>query len=219
MTGRAVLLAGCMVVASAYLGHAAKAEPTPIRQPLSGLPLAVGEWRGRVEANFSKQILDILRVDDYTTRTYVSPRSGDVGLYVGYHATQRQGASIHSPLNCLPGSGWIPMGHAYLPLTVDSSIGGPKRDIVVNRVMIQKGLDRQVVLYWYQSQGRIVASEYWGKVYSVADAIRYNRTDAALVRVIAPVGGDSAADIAQAEQKAVAFTQSIFPLLGEYLPS
>ena len=56
--------------------------------------------------------------------------------------------------------------------------------IEVNRVVIEKGLDRQVVLYWYQSHGRVVASEYWGKIYTVVDAIRLNRTDAALVRVI-----------------------------------
>jgi EpsI family protein len=219
MTSRAVLLAVCMVATSAYLGQAAKAEPTPIRQPLSQLPLAIGEWRGRLEADFSKEVLAVLRVDDYTTRTYLSPRTGYVGLYVGYHATQRQGASIHSPLNCLPGAGWIPIDQGYRALTVRSRPEGPPRDIVVNRVIIQKGLERQLVLYWYQSHGRVVASEYWGKVYSVVDAIRYNRTDAALVRVIAPVEGDSAADIAQAEQKATAFTQAISPFLGQYLPS
>ena len=53
--------------------------------------------------------------------------------------------------------------------------------------MIQKGLDRQLVLYWYQSHGRVVASEYWGKFYLVRDAVRMNRTDAALVRVIVPM--------------------------------
>ena len=75
------------------------------------------------------------------------------------------------------------------------------------------------MLYWYQSQDRVVASEYRGKVYSVVDAIRYNRTDAAIVRVIAPVSGEGAAGVTQAEQEAADFARAIFPLLGQYLPS
>lgn len=217
MTARAVVLAVCFVLASVYLGHASRAEPTPIRQTLSALPLEIGGWRGREEAPFSQQILDILRVDDYTTRSYVS-QDGVVGFYVGYHATQRQGASIHSPLNCLPGAGWIPAQQGRLTLRVQASPGGPDRSIEVNRVIIQKGVDRQLVLYWYQSHGRVVASEYWGKVYSVADAIRWNRTDAALVRVIAPVAGDGRG-IEQAERAVTDFSRAVFPLLANHLPS
>ena len=219
MIGRAAVLAVCLLTTSAYLGYAERAEPTPTRQSLSQLPLTIGEWQGRREADFSKEVLAVLRVDDYTTRTYQSPRSGHVGLYVGYHASQRQGASIHSPLNCLPGAGWIPAEQGFLPLTVPSSFAGPPREIVVNRVIIQKGLDRQLVLYWYQSHGRVVASEYWGKIYSVADAIRYNRTDAALVRVVAPISDEGTADVEQAEQRATDFAKAIFPLLGQFLPS
>jgi EpsI family protein len=87
--------------------------------------------------------------------------------------------------------------------------------IEVNRIVISKGLDQQLVLYWYQSHGRVVASEYWGKIYTVLDALRTNRTDAALVRVICPVGG---AAEAKAEREAVRFVQSFFPLLDDYLP-
>ena len=148
MIGRAALPMLCLVVTSTYLGHAAKAEPTPIRQPLSDLPLVIGEWTGTVNPDLSPEILAILRVSDYTTRTYFSPRKGVVGLYVGYYGTQRQGASIHSPLNCLPGAGWIPVQQGHLVLTVASSPNGPRRTIEVNRVVIEKGLDRQLVLYW-----------------------------------------------------------------------
>jgi EpsI family protein len=216
MTGRAVLLTVCMVATSVYLGYAAKAEPTPIRQPLSQLPLVVGEWKGRLEADFSKEILDVLRVDDYTTRTYASPRRGHVGFYVGYHATQRQGSSIHSPLNCLPGSGWIPVALSRIPLQVPYAPGGSPRTVEVNRVVIERGVDRQLVLYWYESHGRVVASEYWGKIYSVVDAIRLNRTDAAMVRVIAPI---EAGRVEQAERAAADFVREVFPLLRDYLPS
>ena len=86
----------------------------------------------------------------------------------------------------------------------------------MNRVIIGKGLDWQLVLYWYQSHRRIVASEYWGKVYSVLDAVRYNRTDAALVRVVAPIPDHMA--IGLVEERARAFVQTLFPLLGRHLP-
>jgi len=217
MTARALVLAMCFVGASAYVGYASRAEPTPIRQPLSALPLVLGEWRGRLETPLTDQILAILRVDDYTTRSYFRPGAA-VGFYVGYHATQRQGASIHSPLNCLPGAGWIPVQQERVWLTVDAASGGPTRTIEVNKVIIQKGVDRQLVLYWYQSHGRVVASEYWGKVYSVADAIRWNRTDAALVRIVAPIAND-AGGLGHAERAATDFTRVVFPLLGQHLPS
>ena len=88
-------------------------------------------------------------------------------------------------------------------------------EIQVNRYVIEKGLDRQLVLYWYQSHGRVVASEYWGKVYLVLDAIRQNRTDGALVRIIAPIRTTEEA----AEHDAVEFARGLYPLLGRYLPS
>lgn len=218
MIRRALILAVCMVLTSAFLGYASKAEPTPIRRSLTGLPLEIGEWQGRLEPSFTKEVLEILRVDDYTTRSYFRPSSGRIGFYVGYHATQRQGASIHSPLNCLPGSGWIPVSSGRLPLKQSASPGGTPQTIEVNRVVIEKGTDRQLVLYWYQSHGRVVASEYWGKVYSVVDAIRLNRTDAALVRVIVPIR-EQQGGIEQAERDAVDFALQMFPLLTDFLPS
>ena len=103
-------------------------------------------------------------------------------------------------------------------LLVIPSPGAAPRNIEVNRVVIQKGLDRNLVLYWYQSHGRVVASEYWGKVYTVVDAIRHNRTDAAMIRVIAPINGSEAGAEEQAEDHATAFVRAIYPALGRHLP-
>lgn len=218
MIVRALVLAACLLATGSYLAYAARAEPTPIREPLSTLPMSLDNWRGQKTGDLSQEILEVLRVDDYVSRSYAS-EAGNVGLYIGYHATQRQGASIHSPLNCLPGGGWTPAQHAHVQVNVTSADGTP-RTIEVNRVVIERGIDRQLVVYWYQSRDRIVASEYWGKFYSVADAIRYNRTDAALVRVIAPVDSpDQPRALRQAEQLAVDFVQDVFPLLSRHLPS
>jgi EpsI family protein len=95
---------------------------------------------------------------------------------------------------------------------------GQGRDITVNRYIVQKGLDRQLVLYWYQSHGRVVASEYTSRLYLIRDAIRLNRTDGSLVRVIAPITVGATDDGAAAERLAEEFVRVIFPLLPAYLP-
>jgi EpsI family protein len=215
---RMLIVAAAMVIVAVYLGEASRAEEIPPREPLAALPMAIDGSMGRREADFTDQIVAILGVDDYIVRTYAKPGQAPVGLYIGYHTSQRQGDTIHSPLNCLPGAGWQPaeQGRMVIPLprAADRADGS---SIEINRVIIQKGLDRQLVLYWYQSHRRLVASEYWGKVYTVLDAVRYNRTDAALVRVIVPIGDNASVDAA--ERRAVSFVQALYPLLPRHLPS
>ena len=97
------------------------------------------------------------------------------------------------------------------------SIGGSS-PVEINRIIILKGIDRQLVLYWYQSHGRVVASEYWGKIYTVLDALRTNRTDAALVRVICPVQGTDDSAKSYSETQAIEFVKSFYPLLASYIP-
>jgi EpsI family protein len=210
MTKRLVILIICFLAGSAYLASATQTEPTMIRESLSRFPLEIGDWRGRDDP-LDDRILEVLGVNDYLSRSYRS-RNGSLGLYIGFYETQRQGSTIHSPLNCLPGAGWNPVSRAYMTVTIGA------QDIEVNRITIQKGLDRQVVLYWYQAHGRVVANEYWGKIYTVVDAMRLNRTDAAMVRVVVPVAGSDTAAENAAEATAVDFVKSIFPLLSRHLP-
>lgn len=220
MSARAFVLTALFGVTGLLLSYASVAEPTPIRAPLAGLPVSLKGWEGRVERDFEPEIVKVLGVDDYVTRSYFGTDRRRLGLYIGYHSSQRQGDTIHSPLNCLPGAGWLPVqqGRRMLSVATDSSRGST-RTIEINRVVIERGLDRQLVLYWYQSHNRVVASEYWGKIYTVIDAIRLNRTDAALVRVVSPVPSRDAEDLEAAERAAVEFVQVLFPLLGKHLPS
>jgi len=138
-----------------------------------------------------------------------------VGLFIGYYQSQRQGDTMHSPLNCMPGAGWEPTKRERVILEVPES-GGTRR-IEVNRIVIEKNLDKQVVLYWYQSHGRVVASEYWGKIYTVVDAMRLNRTDAAMIRLISPVAPHEAG-VAPAAERVAALATAMFPVLERYLP-
>jgi EpsI family protein len=213
---RMLIVTGGLVMAALYLTSASRAEEVPPREPLSNLSMTIDGWIGRREPDLTPEILAVLGADDYTIRTYGHQGAVPVGLYIGYHASQRQGDTIHSPLNCLPGAGWQPMEqtHAVIPVKIAPDAGA-SMPIEINRVIIQKGLDRQLVFYWYQSHRRVVASEYWGKIYTVLDSVRYARTDAALVRVIVPLSEGSDA----AETSATSFIQSLFPLLGRHLPT
>jgi EpsI family protein len=221
MTLRLFILAATLFGGAAYLGRAERIEPVAIRESFHKFPMQIGSWRGERAADFDSKILTILGVDEYLNRIYRSDDKAPVGLYIGYYQSQRQGDSIHSPMNCLPGAGWLPVSksQATIPVATSTKAVGEERQITVNRYVIQKGEHKQVVLYWYQSQGRVIASEYWSKVYMVLDAMRTNRTDASLVRVIVPTADLSAGAEAAAHRRAVEFVQRMFPLLGEYLPS
>jgi EpsI family protein len=212
---RAAALFICLAAASGAIARAERSEQVPPRLPFAQFPAQMGEWRKGQELAIDAEVLAILGVDDYLSRTYFTPDRSGVGLYVGYYESQKQGDTIHSPLNCLPGAGWEPLSNSVIQVPIAGPPGTPAQ-IGVNRYIIQKGLDRQLVLYWYQAHGRVVASEYWGKFYLIADAVRLNRTDAALVRVISPIIGDQGEQ--QAETIGVRFVQTLFPALTNFLP-
>ena len=215
MFARTVVLSASLLLTAGYLAHASRLEVTPSRISFSRFPIHVGHWSGQRAPEFDPQVLAVLGVDEHVNRYYTSG-SQLAHLYVGYYRSQREGSQIHSPMNCLPGGGWQPIAIGRIELPDEAA---PGRTVSVNRYVIQKGLDKQVVLYWYQSHGRVVASDYWSKVYLVLDSIRLNRTDAALVRVIAPFDESSPAPEAAAERAAVGFATTIYPLLGSYLPT
>ena len=205
-----------MVGAAGYLARANSAEPVPTREPLAKCPLMISNWSAARAADFDARTLAILRVDEYINRVYLNGSGRPVGLYVGYYGSQRNGDTMHSPLNCLPGAGWAPASFSRINVDIPQAASGTRASTIrVNRYLIEKGLDRQLVLYWYQSHGRVVASEYWGKIYLVLDAIRTNRTDGALVRIAVPVSGTED----EAERNAIEFARSLYPILGSYLPS
>jgi EpsI family protein len=217
MLGRASLLFIFFVGATGVIARASHIEPVPIRTSFDTFPMQIGDWKGTALPPIDDNIMKILRVDDYVNRVYYAPQRYGAGLYIGYYRSQRQGDSIHSPLNCLPGAGWEPVSQRVLAIPVSNAGSGDT--ISVNRYVIQKGVERQLVLYWYQSHGRVVANEYWSKFYLVRDAVRLNRTDAALVRVIVPIPSNQDDAEPKAEAQATEFVRSMFPLLSTYLPS
>ena len=213
MITRISILSACLLLGAAYVAMASKTESVPPRESLSGFPHVVAEWRGRPAPDFDAEILEVLGVDEYVNRVYSTDDGSAVGLYIGYYESQRQGDTIHSPMNCLPGSGWEPVSRTYMDIPVQT--GTTRHTINVNRYLIRKGLDEQVVLYWYQSHGRAIANEYRSKILMVYDAVRLNRTDAALVRIVSP----KIRNERDSELRAIDFVRAIYPLLDKYIPS
>jgi EpsI family protein len=207
---RVAIAAGILGGGIFSLNHLSHGEAVQLRRTFNEFPLQLGSHRG-VEQGLEPAVIKVLGVTDFMMRLYTSPDRPLVWLYVGYYSSQRTGVIIHSPKQCLPGSGWsiVKSEHVSMPMP-----GTPVGTITVNRVIVAKQKDRQLVLYWYQERGRVVASEYWGKAYMVWDSITRARTDGALVRISAPVV-DQEED---SYRQLVEFSQRIFPLLTDYLP-
>jgi EpsI family protein len=212
--GRTAALSLCLVVAAVFLARASTSEPVPVRAPLAELPFNIDQYRGTRSADMTPEVLAVLGVEEYLNRVYRGGTGLPVGLYVGYYASQREGDTMHSPMNCLPGSGWVPVQTDRLTVPLASAPGA----IEINRVLVEKSGERMLVFYWYQSHGRVVASEYWSKIHMVVDAMRTNRTDAAMIRVVVPIPGNTSGVTAEVEQEAVSFVRALFPLLERHLP-
>ena len=198
-----------VLAAQAVLFYSAShGESTPLAMPLSAFPTNFGNWSMIQEGVVEKETLDVLRADDTLTREYANP-DGAVNLFIAYFRTQRTGQSPHSPKNCLPGSGWQPSENDRINITT----GGDT--IRINRYVVSKGEEESVVLYWYQSQGRVIADEFAARFYLIEDSIRKHRSDTSLVRVVAPVLGQQRE---RAEQIAVDFAKVAYPVIRGYLP-
>jgi EpsI family protein len=203
---------GMLIASGLLLGFISHGEETPLRRSFVDFPLRIDKWTGK-ELQLETKVLQVLKVDDYMTRQYWSDQESSIGFYVGYYKSMRQGATYHSPKNCLPGSGWYFVKTGKIRLDISDR---HRKVMEVNKFIIQKGVDKQLVLYWYQDRGRIITSEYWAKIYMVLDAIFKNRTDGAFVRVTVPFTGD---DEEMAIKRGKSFVEKTFPLLEEYLPS
>ncbi len=202
----AILATGVLVNAWAYLG-----EAHVDRKPLHDFPAEIGEWRrSRADQVLDGATLAVLKASDYLLRDYRRADGQAANFYVGYYASQREGASYHSPLNCLPGSGWT--------LSAPGTVMIPRPDgtsFAANKYVIENGEYRSLMIYWYQGRGRTVASEYWGKVYTVIDSVRLRRSDGAMVRVTVPLGDSEEAAL----QSALDLSTKTTAALAEFVPN
>ena len=192
-------------------------DRVPPTTPLSLMPSTIGGWTAQ-DYPLDSETLSVLGDGQFLNRVYTNlgpagkPAEIPISLFIGYFPTQRSGQSIHSPQNCLPGAGW-----AFLSSRVINLPTADGRPYPVGEYLIGNAGEKQVVLYWYLAHGRSVASDYKAKAYMMLDAVRLNRTDGALVRIVTPVGPNEALESAQ--QRAMHFANQVTPLLPRFIPN
>jgi EpsI family protein len=208
----AVLLLATALVLQAH----SRGEFFPPRTPLSSLPSQIDGWTG-TDSVLDQQTLDILGPGEFLVRDYQNADRQKtqpepwVNLYMAYFPTQKAGDTIHSPNHCLPGAGWVPTSREKIEIARPDGSSFP-----VNRYVVSKGSDRQLVLYWFQAHGRAVASEYQAKYYLVADSVRMNRSDGGLVRLMTPMLPGESTNAAQARMMRLG--SHLIPVLDNYIP-
>jgi EpsI family protein len=209
-----VILLAATLTTLRLRGDTDRVPPTP---PLALMPQTIGAWTAQ-DFPLDSETLAVLGDGRFLNRVYSNvgpmgrPVEAPVSLFIGYFPTQRSGQSIHSPQNCLPGAGW-----AFLSSKVINLPTANGRPYPVGEYLIGNGGEKQVVLYWYLAHGRSVASDYLAKAYMMLDAVRWNRTDGALVRIVTTVGPNE--PLESAEQRAVHFANQVTPLLPRFIPN
>jgi len=165
-----------------------RGEVETIRKPLSEVSAQLGVWRQKGGAiRFEAATESVLRTSDYTMREYTAPDGRSANLYVGYYASQRTGATYHSPQNCLPGAGWVMKQPESVEIITESG-----HKFTANKFIIENGVYKEVLIYWYQGRGRYTASEYNDKINTIWDSVMRRRSDGAMVRVMTSVGNSEA---------------------------
>ncbi len=200
-------VAALVLVGGIFATHSIPPPNIPeAHRPLREFPTAIASLQS---ADFPDEadVEDAIGADDYINRVY-SGGTPPIELYIAYYKDQRSGDRIHSPKNCLPGNGWEPVHSGQVQIGFTE--GHP---ILVNEYLVEQGTDRDMVLYWYQTRRRIIASEYWAKYWLVVDGLRHRSTDGTMVRIwtTASDGEESA------RARAINFASHIYARVGELL--
>ncbi len=183
-----------------------------LKQELGTFPRTIASYHFKGSFQSSAQVVKLLGVDDYIHYSYADQSGFIINLYAGFYGAVGVTGGYHSPKNCLPGGGW---GIDDVKRVVlHSGIGGKKRS-TVSEMIIRSGDKYQVVLYWYQNRGRIIASEYMEKIFLVFDAVVKGRRDGTFVRITAPVVGGR---LQESERRLYRFAEHVMVELENYLP-
>jgi len=191
----------------------ARNEYVPPAKALAEFPKAAGSWTMAKEFQTEAEVQAVLKADDTLSRVYTKSSSGQaIYFWIAYFQSQRAGRAPHSPKNCLPGNGWVKERNTIITIPVP----GRAEPIEAQYYLVQRGEAKSVVIYWYQSHGRVVADEYAAKYYVVADAIRYNRTDTSLVKFTVPAGPEGPE---KASELAIQAVKEFYPAIAAALPN
>jgi exosortase D (VPLPA-CTERM-specific) len=185
----------------------------PERQRFAFFPRQLGDWEAR-PAEVDPVALASLKLADHLSLVWQRPAEPlPVSLWVAWYDQQVYGASVHSPLACLPGAGWRveSLGTHSLPAHRPGA-----EALHVNRAIIALGDQRQLVYYWFAQRGRVLTNEYLLKWYIFEDSLLMQRSDGALIRITTPL--PDLADTAAADARLAALVKTIMPVLESYVP-
>ena len=180
----------------------------PERKVFAGIPYEYEGWRTQVRP-MDPTVAEVLGADDTIVVNLVSPDEQPYNLYIAYLEAQRDGRSWHSPRQCIPGGGWEITRHDILPY--EDADGK-----TFNRLVIQNRNHRQLVYYWYDQRGRMVANEFKMKFLLMYDAVIRKRSDGAMVRLMTPVSDQES--IEDADARLLEQMANLKTFLPDYVP-
>jgi EpsI family protein len=203
----ALLVPGFLAIQTGLTYWATSGERPPAQPQFSRFPETLGGWQKAGEDPIAPDVVAQLRADSTLSLIYSNPADGWSGsLFVAWFQSQRGGASQpHSPQVCLPAAGWTPIVTDRVGMETDAG------KVSVNRYIATFGLQRVVVLYWYQTRSRVIASEWAAKFWVIVDRLKEQRTDTSLVRVVVWNSGRSDEATTTA---ALGLAQRTYPVLS-----
>lgn len=210
------LIAGALltvVVSGAYVLSPTRQPVEPPRDSFTLFPRQIGEWVGAA-STLDPEVERVLGATDYLNATYIAPgQTEPVNMFSAYYRKQTEGTGIHSPEVCLPVGGWEIFTLQQYRVSMPGTIYG---DFNVNRAVIQKGLSKQLVYYWFEQRGKRMTNDFAAKFSVVADGLTRGRNDGALVRFVTPMGPNESE--ASADARLQSFMAQALPDLPNYIP-
>ena len=186
-----------------------------VRDSFALFPTEIAAWRGNSQV-LEPEVEAVLGASDYVNITYASPNESTyVSFFSAWYVKQTEGAGIHSPQVCLPVGGWEVFSIDPTPVSMPGTVYG---DFMVNRAVIQKGLSRQLVYYWFEQRGRRMTNDFAAKASVIYDSLTIGRTDGAMVRFVTPIEGDTPEAEAAAEARMLRLMAELLPGLPRFIP-
>ncbi len=200
-------------IAAAFVLTPAPERPAVARDSFALFPRSVGDWSGSMQS-LDPATEGVLKATDYVNATYIRQGSSAyVNVFSAFYEKQTEGSGIHSPEVCLPVGGWEVFSIDPTPVSIPNTVYG---DFMVNRAVIQKGVTKQLVYYWFEQRGKRMTNDYAAKISVVWDSLTRGRSDGALVRFVTPINpGETDAD---ADARLQGFMADLLPTLPRFIP-
>ncbi len=199
------------VIAVAFVVTPPRPRIDPVRDGFALFPRDIGAWSGSVSA-LEPNIERVLGATDYINATYSTPGEVPyVNFFAAWYQKQTEGSGIHSPAVCLPVGGWEVFSIDPTPIAIPGTVYG---NFIVNRAVIQKGMNKQLVYYWFEQRGKRMTNDYLAKISVVWDSLILGRSDGAMIRFVTPIETNET----DADARLQRFMAVLLPKLPRFVP-